>query len=290
MADFLWRALLGGVGVALIAGPLGCFIVWRRMAYFGDSLAHSALMGIALGFLLGVDLTIGIIATCIAVALFLVGLQRQKRLTPDTLLVILSHSALSIGLIAISFTPGLRVDLTGYLFGDILAVSRTDLVWIYGGGALILAALAVIWRPLLGITVHEDLARAEGVAVEWIQLAFVLLIAVTIALAMKVIGVLLVSALLIIPAATARRFARTPEQMAIGASAIGTVAVLAGLAGSLRLGGRVVRPKSRGRFRAPAPDLDDNPKLQARAASMAIVADSLGSAASTRLRPASLAR
>lgn len=234
MADFLWRALLGGIGVALIAGPLGCFIVWRRMAYFGDSLSHSALMGIALGFLLGVDLTIGIIATCIAVALFLVGLQRQKRLTPDTLLVILSHSALSIGLIAISFTPGLRVDLTGYLFGDILAVSRTDLAWIYGGGALILAALAVIWRPLLGITLHEDLARAEGVAVEWIQLAFVLLIAVTIALAMKVIGVLLVSALLIIPAATARRLSRTPEQMAIGASAIGTVAVLAGLAGSLR--------------------------------------------------------
>jgi zinc transport system permease protein len=232
--DFLWRALLGGIGVALVAGPLGCFIVWRRMAYFGDSLSHSALLGIALGFLLGVDLVIGVIACCVAVAVLLVGLQRQKRWGVDTLLVILSHSALSIGLVAISFMPNLRVDLTSYLFGDILAVSRADLAWIYGGGFAVLAALAAIWRPLLSITVHEDLARAEGVAVERIQLAFALLIAVAVALAMKVIGILLVSALLIIPAATARRFVRTPEQMAVAAAAIGIVAVLAGLAGSLR--------------------------------------------------------
>jgi zinc transport system permease protein len=232
---FLLRALLFGLGLAVVAAPLGCFVVWRRMAYFGDSLSHSALLGIALGFLLGVDLVVGVIACCVAVAVLLVGLQRQKRWGVDTLLVILSHSALSIGLVAISFMPHLRIDLTSYLFGDILAVSRADLAWIYGGGLGVAAALVAIWRPLLSITVHEDLARAEGVAVEQIQLAFALLIAVAVALAMKVIGILLVSALLIIPAATARRLVRTPEQMAVVAAAIGIVAVLGGLAGSLHL-------------------------------------------------------
>jgi zinc transport system permease protein len=171
----------------------------------------------------------------VIVALLLVGLQRQKRWGADTLLVILSHSALSIGLVVISFTPRLRLDLSAYLFGDVLAVSRADLAWIYGGGGVVLAALAAIWRPLLSLTVHEELARAEGVAVERTQLAFALLIAVAVALAMKVIGILLVSALLIIPAATARRFVRTPEQMAAAAAAIGVVAVLGGLAGSLWL-------------------------------------------------------
>jgi zinc transport system permease protein len=235
IADFLWRALLGGIGVALVAGPLGCFVVWRRMAYFGDSLSHSALLGIALGFLLGIDLVIGVIACCVAVALLLVGLQRQKRWGVDTLLVILSHSALSIGLVVIGLMPNLRVDLTGYLFGDILAVGRVDVAWIYGGGLGVLAALAAIWRPLLSLTVHEELARAEGVAAARTQLVFALLIAVAVALAMKVVGILLVSALLIIPAATARRFARTPEQMAVAAAGLGILAVLGGLAASLRL-------------------------------------------------------
>lgn len=234
MPDFLWRALLAGIGVALVAGPLGCFVVWRRMAYFGDSLAHSALLGVALGLLLSVHITLGVIASCVVVALLLAGLERQKRWPVDTLLVILSHSALSIGLVVVGLASSLRVDLMSYLFGDILAVGRADLAWIYGGGAALLAVLVAIWRPLLSATVHEELARAEGVPVDRIRVMFVLLIALAVALAMKVIGVLLVSALLIIPAATARRFARTPEQMAAAAAALGCVAVTAGLAASLR--------------------------------------------------------
>ncbi len=232
--DFLWRALFGGVGVALVAGPLGSFVVWRRMAYFGDSLAHSALLGVALGFLLGTDLQIGVIATCVALALILVALQQQRRLATDTLLGILSHSALSLGLVAVSFAQTLRIDLMGYLFGDILAVGLTDLAWIYGGGAAALAVLAAIWRPLLAMTVHEELARAEGVPVIAIRLVFMLAIAITIAIAMKIIGILLITSLLIIPAATARRFARTPEQMAALASLTGCLAVVGGLAASLR--------------------------------------------------------
>ena len=231
--DFLLRALLAGSGVVLLAGPLGCFIVWRRMAYFGDSLAHSALLGIALGVVLGIDLTLGIVATAMAIAVFLLLLQRQRRLAGDTLLGLMAHSGLALGLVVLSFFETLRVDLLAYLFGDVLAVTAADLAWIYGGGFLALAVLAVIWRPLLSATVHEDLARAEGVPVEAVRLAFVLLIAVVIAIAMKIVGILLTTSLLIIPAATARRFARTPERMAVLSVAAGMLAVSGGLAASM---------------------------------------------------------
>jgi zinc transport system permease protein len=231
---FLVYALLGGLGLALVAGPLGCFVVWRRMAYFGDSLAHSALMGVALGFVLSIDVTLGIAATCVLFALAIVGLQQQRRIATDTLLGILSHTALSIGLVALSLMGSLRVDLLGYLFGDILSVTPQDLTVIYGGGALALVVLAVIWRDLLAATVHEELARAEGVAVFRVRLVFTLLLAVVVAISMKVMGILLITSMLIIPAAAARRFARTPEAMALLAAAIGVLAVALGLGASLR--------------------------------------------------------
>lgn len=232
--DFIWRALLGGAGVAMVSGPLGCFIVWRRMAYFGDSLAHSALLGVGLGFLLGVDTRLGTLAACVALALLLVLLQNQKRLSSDTLLGILAHTALSLGLVVISFMESLRVDLLGYLLGDILSVTASDIYWIFGGGALALAALTLIWRPLLAVTVNEEIARAEGIPVWPVQLSFMLLIAFVIAISMKIIGILLITSLLIIPAAAARRFAKTPEQMAALASLIGALAVLGGVMASLR--------------------------------------------------------
>jgi zinc transport system permease protein len=234
MDDFLVRALFGGIGVALVAGPLGSFVVWRRMAYFGDTLAHSALLGVALGFVLGVATNLAIIAVCLGLAITLVMLQRQRRLASDTLLGILSHSSLSAGLVVIAFMETLRIDLMAYLFGDILAVTTLDLQWIYGGGLAALLVLAVIWRPLLAATVHEELARVEGVPIGIIQLAFMLLIAVVIAVALKIVGILLITSLLIIPAAAARRFARTPEAMAVGAALLGCAAVAAGLYGSLR--------------------------------------------------------
>ncbi len=233
--DFLIRAFAAGFGVVLLAGPLGCFIVWRRMAYFGDSLAHSALLGVALGLILGINPTLGIAVGSVTLAVLLLLLQRQRRLASDTLLGLMSHAGLALGLVALSFFETLRIDLLAYLFGDVLAVTTADLAWIYGGGLLALLVLAAIWRPLLAITVHDDLARAEGVAVLPVRLAFVLLIAVVIAIAMKIVGILLITSLLIIPAATARRFARTPEQMAALAVVAGTVAVAGGLGGSLIL-------------------------------------------------------
>ncbi|HRX72104.1 MAG: zinc ABC transporter permease subunit ZnuB [Candidatus Competibacteraceae bacterium] len=234
MDDFLMRALLGGLGVALAAGPLGAFIVWRRMAYFGDTLAHSGLLGVMLGIILNINPQLGVVATCLTVALALVLLQRQRWLAADTLLGILAHTSLSLGLVTLAFLETVRVDLVGYLFGDILAISPIDLYWIWGGALVALIALAWLWRPLLAATVHEELAQVEGVPVFAVRLAFMLLIAIVIAVAMKVVGILLITSLLIIPAAAARRFARSPESMALLASGLGCAAVGAGLWASLR--------------------------------------------------------
>lgn len=234
MDDFLTRALLGGFGVALAAGPLGAFVVWRRMAYFGDTLAHSGLLGVALGMVLQINPQLGVAATCLLIAIALVLLQRQHALAADTLLGILAHTSLSLGLVTLAFLETVRIDLTSYLFGDILAISFNDLYWIWGGALLALAALVRLWRPLLAATVHEELAQVEGVPVFAVRLAFMLLIAIVIAVAMKVVGILLITSLLIIPAATARRFAHSPESMAVLASGLGCVAVGAGLWASLR--------------------------------------------------------
>lgn len=233
MDDFIWRAVLGGLGLAVVAGPLGSFVVWRRMAFFGDALAHSALLGIAIGFVLQINLTAGVVAVCVLLAVLLAVLQRRTRLAGDTILGIFAHSSLAFGLVVVSFMDRLRLDLISFLFGDILAVSPLDLGWIYGGGVAILAALAYLWQPLLSLTVHEDLARVEGVSADRVRLAFVLLLALAIAIAMKIVGVLLITALLIVPAATARNFARSPEQMAALAALIGALAVAGGLAASL---------------------------------------------------------
>lgn len=229
MVDFLLNALLAGLALALVAGPLGSFVVWRRMAYFGDTLSHAALLGVAVGLLLDVSPTLAVIAGCLLLAVLLVALQQRQALASDTLLGILAPSTLSLGLVVLSFMDDVRIDLMSYLFGDLLAVSPADLTWILGGSALVLLLLVPLWRPLLAITVHEELAQVEGLPVATIRLALMLLIALVIAVAMKIVGVLLITSLLIIPAAAAQRHARTPEQMAAGASLLGVVAVCAGL-------------------------------------------------------------
>ena len=233
MDDFLIRATLAAVAVALVAGPLGCVVVWRRMAYVGDTLAHGALLGLALGFLFDVAPTFGVLAITLVLAVILVLLQHSGRIAGDTVLGILAHGALALGLVAVGLTQGVRLDLLGYLFGDVLAVTWDDLILLWGGGAVILVVLAWIWRDLLALTVDPDLAAAEGVAVLRTRLLFTLLVAATVALAMKVVGVLLVTALLIIPAATAGRLSHTPERTAGMAAVLGSAAAVAGLQASL---------------------------------------------------------
>lgn len=230
MADFLLYALLAGLALAVVAGPLGSFVVWRRMAYFGDTLSHAALLGVALGFLLDISPTIAVTVGCLLLAVLLVTLQQRQPLASDTLLGILAPSTLSLGLVVLSFMRDVRIDLMGYLFGDLLAISPNDLAWILAGSALVLMLICALWRPLLAITVHEELATVEGLPVATLRMTLMLLIAVVIAVAMKIVGVLLITSLLIIPAAAAQRHARSPEQMALGASIIGVVTVCAGLA------------------------------------------------------------
>ena len=231
--DFFSRSLIAGAGVALVAGPLGCFIVWRRLAYFGDTLSHAALLGVALAFLFEVNITLAVFTVSVFVSLALLLLQKRATLSSDALLGLLAHSALAVGLVALAFMTWIRVDLMGFLFGDILAVTRTDIAIIWGGGACVLFILVMIWRSLFAATVNIELAQAEGMNPERSNIIFMLLMAAVIAISMKIVGVLLITALLIIPAAAARRFATGPEQMAILSGIIGVIAVFGGLFGSL---------------------------------------------------------
>ncbi len=231
--DFFVRALLAGVGVAIVAGPLGCFIVWRRMAFFGDTLAHSALLGVVIALLTEMHTTIGVFLVSALVALLLYFLQKKPSLSSDALLGLMSHSALALGLVALAFMTWIRVDLLDFLFGDILSVNHSDLLVIYGSAILILVVLGIIWHPLLAATVNVDLARAEGLNPARTNLIFMLLMACMIAISMKIVGVLLITALLVIPAATARRLASGPETMAVIATGLGVASVVAGLYASL---------------------------------------------------------
>ena len=231
--DFFVRALVAGVGVALVASPLGCFIVWRRLAYFGDTLSHAALFGVALALLLESNITITVFGVSVFIAVALMFLQKKATLSADSLLGLLAHSALALGLVTLAFMTWVRVDLMGFLFGDVLSVSVNDITVIYVGGAFVISVMIYIWRPLFAATVNRELAEAEGVNPDRDDVVFMLLMAGVIAMAMKIVGVLLMTALLIIPAAAARRFVTGPEQMAVLAALIGSASVFAGLFGSL---------------------------------------------------------
>lgn len=235
MPDFLLYALAAGCAVAVVAGPLGTFVVWQRLAYFGDTLAHSALLGTALGLLLQINPWWTIVGGSLAIGLLLAVMQTQSQHAADSLLGIISHGSLALGLVALSLTGGARIDLNAYLFGDLLAVTSDDLKLIAAIGAGILALLIYFWDKLLALTVHAELAAVEGLPVRRLRMLQLLIIALLVAVAMKVVGVLLVTALLIMPANIARPWARTPEQMAAMAALTGVLAVIAGLAFSFWL-------------------------------------------------------
>ena len=229
--DFMTRATLAGIGVAFAAAPLGCFVVWRRMAYFGDATAHAAILGVAFSLALEISVFSGTMMFALIMA-FAVSQLTSRGYAIDTVLGVLAHSALAFGLVAVSFLSGIRIDLMAYLFGDILAVSRTDLVVIWGGAAMVVALIAWRWSSLLTATLSEELAFASGLNPQREQMILTLALAITVAVAIKVGGVLLIAALLIIPAAAARGLARTPEAMALIAAGIGAFSAIAGLRGA----------------------------------------------------------
>lgn len=229
--DFLVRSALAGVGVALAAAPLGCFVLWRRMAYFGDATAHASLLGVAISLAFGISIFAGAMAVALAVALAVSALS-GRGWAMDSLLGVFAHSALAVGLVATSLLPGVRVDLMSFLFGDILAVSRGDLAVIWGGAAAVILLIGWRWSALLTSTVGPDLASAAGIRPEREQMVLMLALAITVAVAIKVVGALLISAMLLIPPAAARPFVRTPEGMAVVAGLIGATSALGGLRAS----------------------------------------------------------
>ena len=226
--SFLLRAALAGLGVALAAGLLGCFVVWRRMAYFGDATAHASILGVALALALGLPTLLGVLAVAGGMALG-VALLADRGLAADTVLGVMAHGALGLGLFAVALTPGPRLDLEGFLFGDVLTVGRGDLAVIWGGAALVGLLVWRHWGLLLTSTLSPDLARAGGMDPRRGSLLLSALLAAVVATAIQVVGALLIAALLVIPAAAARNLARTPEGMAMAACGIGAVASLGGL-------------------------------------------------------------
>ena len=231
--DFFIRALFAGIGVAFVTGPLGCFVVWRRLSYFGDTLAHSALLGVTIAFSLEFNIALSVFITSSVVALFLIQLQKKTNLPGDALLGLLAHSSLGVGLVAIGFLSFIRFDVMGLLFGDILAVNVNDLLVIWIGGALILIILKLIWKPLFASTVNYELAEAEGLNPERAKAIFTLLMAAIIAISIKMIGLLLITGMLIIPAAMARNVSNNPKGMIIFSVIGGLLSVFLGLFSSL---------------------------------------------------------
>jgi len=229
--DFIVRAVLAGIGVAVAAAPLGCFVVWRRMAYFGEATAHAAVLGVALSLVFSVSVFIGVLGISLLMALGVLFLS-GRGFAMDTLLGVLAHSALAVGLVSVALLHNVRIDLMAYLFGDILAVTQTDLAVIWGGAAFAVLLIAWRWSALLTSTLNADLAYASGINPRHEQMVLMVILAIVVAVAIKVVGVLLIAAMLIIPAASARPLSRTPEAMALVAGIIGIGSVLAGVWGS----------------------------------------------------------
>ena len=233
--DFFIRALVAGLGVALVTGPLGCFIIWRRLSFFGDTLAHSALLGVTLAFSFDINIAFSVFIISSAIALILLKLQKKTNLPGDALLGLLAHSSLAVGLVVIGFLSFIRFDIMGLLFGDILAVTENDLIIIWVGGAIILFVLKLIWKPLFASTVNYELAEAEGMKPERVNAIFTILMAAIIAISIKMVGLLLITGMLIIPAAMARNISNNPKQMVLFSIIGGLLSVVMGLFGSLEI-------------------------------------------------------
>jgi len=229
---YLMRAILAAVGLALIAAPLGCFVVWNRMSYFGETIAQASLLGVALGLLLQIDLNLTVILVTVVAAFAIIALTRQRVVPIDSVLGLMHHGTLALGVIVISSLQGQSVDLMGYLFGDIFAVSNQDLRWIAAIGVSVLAAMVWLWQPLLRLSVDDDSARAEGVNTLLVRTGFTVVLALAIAVAIKIVGILLAIAFLIVPTVAARPFAASPKKMVLVSAGLGVASVVVGLTAS----------------------------------------------------------
>ena len=225
---FIIRGILAGIAVALISGLVGCFVVWRRMSYYGESIAHSSLLGVGLGILMGIGINLGVIFTCLLFGILFLWLQQSKVLSSDTLLGVLAHLALSVGVIVISMNR-VKIDIHSFLFGDILTVTQNDLWGMYLAVLVVVIIICLNWSSLLLVTIDEDLAKAEGVNPLFINLLLTSILTIVVAVSIQIIGLLLITSMLIIPAAASRRLVNSPETMAVVATVIGILSVIIGI-------------------------------------------------------------
>ena len=233
--DFFIRALIAGVGIALVTGPLGCFVIWRRLSFFGDTLSHAALLGVTFSISFDINISLSVFIVSSIVAIILIRLQKNTNLAGDALLGLLAHSSLAIGLVVLGFLSFIRFDIMGLLFGDILSVTLSDLLIIWIGGAVIILILTLIWKPLFASTVNYEIAEAEGLSPEKYNILFTILMAAIIAISIKMVGLLLITGMMIIPAAAARNLSNSPKQMVVISIIFGLLSVLIGLYASLEI-------------------------------------------------------
>jgi zinc transport system permease protein len=225
---FMAKAFFVGLLISLLCGPMGSLVLWQRMSFFGDTLAHASLLGVSMAALFDIPLPLGLGGTTLAVGFFIHLLSQKKNLPLNTLLAIATQITLALGIIGISLTRQ-QGYMTSFLFGDLLALDRLDLILICAVVPLVLSLIKLFWRPFIIVILNEEIAAAEGLPVRRLKLIYTLVFALSIAIVSRTVGVLLVVSLLIIPAAAARLVSKTPESMAIRAIIIGMASICLGL-------------------------------------------------------------
>ncbi len=229
MDEILLYAMIGGLALSFITGPLGCFVVWQRMAYFGETVAHGTLLGFVLSQVTQWPLFVCVLAVAASVALVMDQLTHSKKLSSDTGLGIVAHGALAVGIVLISYFGLFNASLHTLLFGDILFIARDQILLLLGCAALFLLVMLWKWRALVAIAVDPAIAASQGVNVRMHRLALVLAIALVVAFSFQWVGVLLFAALLIVPPAAARFVSTNPTGMAVTATALCVCATQTGI-------------------------------------------------------------
>ncbi|MFT5659342.1 MAG: zinc transport system permease protein [Gammaproteobacteria bacterium] len=233
--DFLVRSILAGLMMVSISAPMGCLMVWQRLAFLSDTLGHAAVMGVGLGLLLQVHPMIGVLAVAFLIVFSLSHVASFNNALSETTLAIISHTGLAGGLILLGILPSNSVSLEAILFGDLLATTRSDLLMILATTILLLFLLLRHWRAFVALSVSREIAQAEGIAVKKEQFLMYMMIALLVAVLMKVMGVLLIAAMLVIPTTSARLLSHNPEQMVLFSAFFGVLSLGGGILGSFRL-------------------------------------------------------
>ena len=229
MDDFIYRAIVASIGVSIIAGSLGCFVIWKRLSYFSDSISHSALLGVALGLVTGLGINLGLVIVGGLFATLIVVLQQKDFWSNDAVLGIFSHVSLALGIVVLGIVGNQNTDYFAYLFGDILSITLKDIYWIFLVVIIVISILVTNWKKLLLLTLNEELAKAEGINKLYYDLLFMFLIALAVSVSVQIVGVLLITSLLIIPPAIARVFSNSPIVMIFSSIIVSICSVLVGL-------------------------------------------------------------